>query len=146
MGGIIMIEWLEQNLELVLGGTAITTFISYISYTFMSKVLPKFLEQLQKTFVVVLSNLFGVNYGEGVDMVEKLPAISKLDDLAAEIKLNNQLKLIELKKQLTSPLYTELEKVNIERLYDLLFAMLKEDLPAEFKEVLDQLDNIEVGE
>lgn len=141
-----MIEWIQQNLELVLGGTGIAAFISYIALRFTTTIIPKFLGQVQKAFIVIVSNLFGVTYGEGVDMVEKLPAIGKFDEFAEQIKLNNYLKLVDLKKQLNSPLYTELEKINIEQLYDYLFNILKDDLPEPVQKVLDQLDEIQVGD
>lgn len=141
-----MLEWINQNLEIVLGGTGIAAFITYISVRFTSVVLPKFLGQVQKTFAIIVSNLFGVSFGEGADMVDKLPVIGKFDDMAEELELQLYLKLLDLKKQLVSPLYTTLEKVPIENLYNYLYDRLKENLPEEFKQVLDQLDTIEAGE
>ena len=51
-------------------------------------------------------------------------------------------KLVDLKKQLASPLYTAAEKVALEKLYDYIYAQVKEKLPQEIKEVLEQLDQI----
>jgi hypothetical protein len=55
------------------------------------------------------------------------------------------LKLVDLKKQLASPLYTEAEKVPLEKLYDYIYEQVKEKLPKEIKEVLEQLDQIVIG-
>lgn len=137
-----MIEWVQANLELVIGGTTLTAFITYISLRFTSVVLPKFLQQLQKMFAVIISNLFGVSFGEGVDMVEKLPVMGKFDDIGKELEMQIFLKLVDLKKQLASPLYTEAEKVALQKLYDYIYAQVKEKLPQEIKEVLEQLDQI----
>lgn len=137
-----MIEWVQANLELVIGGTTLTAFITYISLRFTSVVLPKFLQQVQKMFAVIISNLFGVSFGEGVDMVEKLPVISKFDNIGSELEMQIYLKLVDLKKQLASPLYTEAEKVPLEKLYDYIYEQVKEKLPKEIKEVLEQLDQI----
>jgi hypothetical protein len=141
-----MLEWINENLELVLGSTGIAAFVTYVSVRFTSVAIPRFLGQVQKTFAIIISNLFGVEFGEGTDMVNKLPVIGKFDEMAEELELQLYLKLLDLKKQLVSPLYTELEKVPIENLYNYLYDRLKDNLPDEFQQVLDQLDQIEAGE
>lgn len=141
-----MIEWVQNNLELVLGGTSLAAFITYISLRFTSVVLPKFLGQVQKMFAIIVSNLFGVSFGEGMDMVEKLPVLNKFDEMAVELEMQIYLKLIDLKKQIASPLYTDLEKVPLQNLYNFLYEKVKAKLPIEIQNVLTQLDQIEVGE
>jgi hypothetical protein len=146
MGGVLMIEWVQNNLELVLGGTTLTAFITYIFLRLTSVILPRFLNQLKDMFAVIISNLFGMSFGEGVDMVEKLPVLNKFDDIGQELEMQIYLKLIDIKKQIASPLYTEAEKVPLEKLYDYLYAQVKEKLPQEIKDVLEQLDQIQAGE
>lgn len=141
-----MIEWVQNNLELVLGGTSLAAFITYISLRFTSVVLPKFLTQVQKMFAVIISNLFGVSFGEGMDMVDKLPVMNKFDEMAVELEMQIYLKLIDLKKQIASPLYSDLEKVPLQNLYNFLYEKVKTKLPIEIQNVLTQLDQIEVGE
>lgn len=141
-----MIEWVQNNLELVLGGTTLTAFITYIFLRLTSVVLPKFLQQVQNMFAVVISNLFGISFGEGVDMVEKLPVLNKFDDIGKELEMQIYLKLVDIKKQIASPLYTEAEKVPLEKLYDYLYAQVKNKLPQEIKDVLEQLEKIQAGE
>lgn len=141
-----MIEWVQNNLELVLGGTTLTAFITYIFLRLTSVILPRFLKQLQNMFAVVISNMFGVSFGEGVDMVEKLPVLNMFDDIGKELEMQIFLKLVDLKKQIASPLYTEAEKVPLENLYDYLYEQVKDKLPQEIKDVLEQLDQIQAGE
>lgn len=141
-----MEAWLEANLPELLAGGGVSVLVTYLVHRFNSKILPNFLLSVQRVFAVIVSNLFGVSFGEGQDIVEKLPVIGKFDDLSVDIRLSNELKLFELKKQLNSPLYTELEKIPIENMFNYLFAKMEENLSEAVLEALNALDNIEVGE
>ena len=141
-----MEAWLIDNLPEVLAGTGVSVLITYITYRFNTKVVPNFLESVQRMFAILVSNLFGVTFGEGQDIVEKLPVIGKFDDLAADIQLNNEIKLFELKKQLNSPLYTALEKVPIELMFNMLFEKMEKKVSNATIAALQALDEIEVGE
>ena len=137
-----ILQWLNDNLTTVIAGVSIPTVLAIVYRLFVVRVIPAFLEKTKKIIIRVVANLFGVSAEDGEDIVDKLPFIDKIQDLADELRLSNEQKLIELKTKLASPLYDELEKIPIKKTYDMLYIRLKDKLSPEVVELLETIEKM----
>ena len=137
-----MLQWLGDNLGLVITVPSLGFIGLFVGNFFMKVVLPDWRKQIIVMAAKLISNMFGISYGEGEDMVEALPFIKKFDEFVEKVEEANYLKLIEYKRQLASPVLTELEKMPIQQLYNYLYAKIKDKLPQEIVNALEMYDQI----
>lgn len=140
------LEFLQENLFTIITGFSITAFLGLLYNRFVHSVIPKILRWLNKLIIKVISNAFGFDVDENAELMEKLPFINKFEKLAEDIELQNQLKLIEYKQKLASPIYTAVEKIPIEKIYNALYYKLRERLPQDIIDALEMLDNLSKDE
>lgn len=136
------LEWLQENIFTIITSGGVLAFIGYVYHKFIKSVVPNLIKSVTNVAARLISNLFGTNYDDGNDMVDKLPLVDKLKELEEDIRLNNELKLLEYKQKLASPLYDELEKIPIQKAYDQIFAIMEGKISEEILEALQAIDNI----
>lgn len=136
---MVVLEFLKDNLNFIVGGVSVVTFITLLYFKFNKTHIPNLINKVTNVFAVIVSNLLGKSYGDGKDIVNKLPIVDKVKDLEKDIKISNEIKLIELKQKLISPIYTEEEKTHLRRVYDYLYSQMRDELPEEIKELLKKL-------
>lgn len=136
---MVVLEFLKDNLNFIVGGVSVVAFITLLYFKFNKTHIPNLINKVTNVFAVIVSNLLGKTYGDGRDIVNKLPIVDKVKDLEKDIKISNEIKLIELKQKLISPIYTEEEKTHLRRVYDYLYSQMRDELPEEIKELLKKL-------
>lgn len=136
---MVVLEFLEDNLNVILSGVSVVAFITLLYFKFNKTHIPNLINKVTNVFAIIVSNLLGKSYGDGRDIVNKLPIVDKVKDLEKDIKISNEIKLIELKQKLISPIYTEEEKTHLRRVYDYLYSQMRDELPEEIKELLKNL-------
>ena len=136
---MVVLEFLKDNLNFILSGVSVVAFITLLYFKFNKTHIPNLINKVTNVFAVIVSNLLGKTYGDGRDIVNKLPIVDKVKDLEKDIKISNEIKLIELKQKLISPIYTEEEKTHLRRVYDYLYSQMRDELPEEIKELLKKL-------
>jgi len=136
---MLVLEFLKDNLNFIISGVSVVAFITLLYFKFNKTHIPNFINKVTNVFAVIVSNLLGKSYGDGRDIVDKLPIVDKVKDLEKDIKISNEIKLIELKQKLISPIYTEEEKTHLRRVYDYLYSQMRDELPEEIKELLKKL-------
>ena len=136
---MVVLEFLKDNLNFILSGVSVVAFITLLYFKFNKTHIPNLINKVTNVFAVIVSNLLGKSYGDGRDIVSKLPIVDKVKVLEKDIKISNEIKLIELKQKLISPIYTEEEKERLRRAYDYLYSQMRDELPEEIKELLKNL-------
>lgn len=138
-----VLQFIQDNLLSIFGGTAIVGFVGLLYRKFIVAVIPKIMIWVKKSVIIVVSKAFGVEVSaENMEDIEKLPFVDKFNKLANDIETQNELKLIEYAQKLNSPLYTAVEKVPIQKVYDYLYEQLKSKLSPEVQEVLNAIQNM----
>lgn len=136
--------WLEENLAVVLSIPGIGTVLLFIARWFVTKELPRWKTALLNLFARLISNMFGIQYEDGQDLVEALPFVTEFNTNSTNVQQSIAdeiaLKLLEMKQKLGSPLYTELEKIPIQAMYDYFYNKYKSQLPAEIVEALNAIE------
>lgn len=133
-------EWVRDNLasiSLVGAGTAI---VGIVVHHVKTKMIPMLIDQIKIMVVKVVANLFGIDFGDG-NLTDTLPIVKTFDELKELTLSNLEIRLIELKKAIVSPLYTDLEKAALRKEYEIL--LKKMSISQETKEVLEMYDEIE---
>lgn len=136
---MLILEFLKDNLNFIVGGVSVVAFITLLYFKFNKTHIPNLINKVTNVFAIIVSNLLGKSYGDGRDIVSKLPIVDKVKVLEKDIKISNEIKLIELKQKLISPIYTEEEKEHLRRAYDYLYSQMRDELPEEIKELLKNL-------
>lgn len=143
----VFFNWLEENLAMVLSIPGIGTILLLIANWFVKKELPRWKNALLKLFARLISNMFGINYEDGEDLVEALPFVQGFNQayVQTQDKVLDEiaLKLLEMKQKLGSPVYTELEKIPIQASFDYFYNKYKDQLPPEITEALDNVPVVE---
>ena len=132
--------WLQENLGVILTGTGVAGVLGFISYYFTTKVAPKMITAVINMFAKLVSNMFGISYGEGQDMVNALPIVQNLKDVEDKIVLDAELKLLELKQKLTSTAYTAAEKMPIQATFNYIYSKIKDQISPEVLNILQQFE------
>lgn len=132
-----ILEFIKTNFGVTLTWAGIVAFLGAAGVYFLKVVTPKLMESLKVTFAVVISNLFGVSYGQGQDLVDKMPLMEKFDGWEKDMTTTLELKLIDYKKQLSSPLYTAAEKLAIQVMYEKLYKQIEARISKETKALLE---------
>jgi len=134
--------WVEENLGVLLTGTGLASIVAYITYWFTTKKVPKLLNGIISMFAKLVSNLFGVSYGEGEDLVNALPIVKNMTDMTEQVVLNAEMKLLELKEKLTSSAYSAQEKKARQLIFNYLYNKFKNDISPEVLAILQELEEL----
>lgn len=132
--------WLEENLGIILTGAGLTAFVAFMTNYLVTKVVPKIISSVVNMFAKLVSNLFGVSYGEGQDMVDALPITQDLKRVTDKIVLDAEMKLLELKQKLNSPAYTAAEKAPMQLMFNHIYNQFKNQLSPEVLNILQAFE------
>lgn len=121
------------------GGFSIATFL-------ISKITKSTVNVVVNYIANIVAKLFGGDSSITLDGVNKLPFIDDLREYASEIKLNWELKLIDLKRKLLSPKLSKIERATFQNEYDKILDILKGKLSYETEQLLLELENLAKGE
>lgn len=139
--------WLQDNLAVILSIPGIGTVLLLISNWFVNKELPRWKNALLKLFARLISNMFGMSFDDGEDLVEALPFVQGFNqaykDTQEKIVDEIGIKLLEQKQKLGSPVYTELEKIPIQAAFDYYYNKYKDQLPQAIIDALDAVPTVE---
>jgi hypothetical protein len=138
-----LLLWIEANLTTLFTSAGILGFTTFLYFKFKSVVMPKIINGVVGMFSILISNLFGVSFGESEDIAEALPVVNQLNDLKEDMILNAEAKLLELKQKLTSPIYTEMEKVPLKETFMYLLRRYKNKISPEVFAILEKFDETE---
>lgn len=113
-------RFFQDNATMVSVTTAVTAigggFIYYITKT----VIPNAIDTVVTFTNKVVTKMFGGEV-EGVsDSVKELPIMTKMNEWEAQLKTQNEMKLIDLKNKLVSPKLTSVERIAYQSLYNKL--------------------------
>ena len=142
----LFLQWLRENFGTILTSTGLLGLSTYLVLYFKAKIFPKIMEKIILMFAKLVSNMFGISFGEGEDMVEALPFVQNFQTYINDTKVSNELKLLELANKLSSPLYTTLERAPIQAAYNYLYNKMKDDLSPEIRDALDAIEKLKATE
>ncbi len=152
-----ILTWLSENWGITLTGSTVLTVLALFARWFTKTKIPELFNKITEVFGKVVSNLFGSNLGTTPPLVEALPFLNKFEQkfLALEDRIESkvnetaettlydiELRLVDLKSKLSSPVYTALEKIPMQAVYDEIMAGIKQKLPKSILDALEALDKI----
>lgn len=135
-----LILWIQENLGILLTGTTLAAILGFLYHWFATKATPKIITGVINMFAKLVSNLFGVSYGDGKDMVNALPIVNNLKEFESKIVLDAEMKLLELSQKLASPVYTAAEKLPIQQTFDYIYRKFKNQLSPEVLKILETFE------
>jgi len=137
-----MEAWLAQNVTFVIGGVAGSAVLTFIYRRFITKHIPVFMSGATTFLATTVSNLLGVSFGEGHDLVESIPLIKTMEKAVTQSQVANEALLIEYKRKILNPLYNKPETELYIRLFDALMARLDGTITEETLEIIQAFEDL----
>ena len=129
--------WFENNLELIIAGSGITTLITYFMRKISNQLMPSLVLMFKNVIVTVFSQGFGCTTDESESLMEKLPVVSTLEQLAEDLRVQNEIKILEYEHKLNSPIYTEEEKAKFQEALNILMSRANSEVQNLVTETID---------
>lgn len=117
-------KFIEANTGIIINWTTLAALASAAMLYVVKKLVPLGISSLQTMVIKVVANLFGESFGKENDVVTALPFIKSFDTFGKDMEINMELRLLDFKRQLASPLYTDAQKAAIKVMYDKLYAQI----------------------
>ena len=112
--------WITENIELIITTLGITGAGTWLGLSTVNKLFPAIVNTFKNVLVLIFEQGFGFEREGAEKLINKLPVVTELETLAAEIKAYNEVKILELEHKLESPIYTDEEKVRFQEILDIL--------------------------
>lgn len=112
--------WITENIELIITTLGITGAGTWLGLSTVNKLFPAIVNTFKNVLVLIFEQGFGFEREGAEILINKLPVVTELETLAAEIKAYNQVKILELEHKLESPIYTDEEKARFQEILDIL--------------------------
>lgn len=112
--------WITENIELIITTLGITGAGTWLGLSTVNKLFPAIVNTFKNVLVLIFEQGFGFEREGAEILINKLPVVTELETLAAEIKAYNEVKILELQHKLESPIYTDEEKVRFQEILDIL--------------------------
>lgn len=118
-----------------IGGTSLVLFRKYLLNVG---------QKIMNILIKVVVKLYGGNVTEDevTSAFEALPFVQDLKAQAAQIREDNELKLVQIKQKILSPKLSEVERVSYEYQYNTLFNKLDGALSESTKAVLEKMETL----
>lgn len=113
-------QWIIENIELIIATIGITGTGTWLGLSTVNKLFPAIVNTFKNVLILVFEQGFGFEREGAEKLINKLPVVTELETLAAEIKAYNEVKILELEHKLESPIYTDEEKVRFQEILDIL--------------------------
>ena len=128
--------FIEQHTGIIINWATLGAIGSALALYFAKRIVPAALSKLQTMIITIVANLFGTSLGGNADVVKPLPFLSSFDTFGKDLEINLELRLLDLKRQLVSPLYTEVQKAALKVMYDKLLLQIGPRLSEATKDAL----------
>lgn len=112
--------WITENIELIITTLGITGAGTWLGLSTVNRLFPAIVNTFKNVLVLIFEQGFGFEREGAEILINKLPVVTELETLAAEIKAYNQVKILELEHKLESPIYTDEEKARFQEILDIL--------------------------
>jgi hypothetical protein len=84
--------------------------------------------------------MFGGSVDGVSDEVKELPIMAKMNDWQKELRIQNEMKVIELKNKLASPKLSKVERIAYQSLYDKIILDLGDNISLATLETIKAID------
>lgn len=113
-------QWITENIELIIASLGITGVGTWLGLSTVNRLFPAIVNTFKNVLILVFEQGFGFEREGAEKLIGKLPVVTELETLAAEIKAYNEVKILELEHKLESPIYTDEEKARFQEILDIL--------------------------
>lgn len=113
-------QWITENIELIIASLGITGVGTWLGLSTVNRLFPAIVNTFKNVLILVFEQGFGFEREGAEKLISKLPVVTELETLAAEIKAYNEVKILELEHKLESPIYTDEEKARFQEILDIL--------------------------
>ena len=113
-------QWITENIELLIASLGITGVGTWLGLSTINKLFPAIVNTFKNVVILIFEQGFGIDRDGAEKLINKLPVVTELETLAAEIKAYNEVKILELEHKIGSPIYTEEEKARFQEILDIL--------------------------
>jgi len=134
-----ILTFVEENLALIIGVVGTSGFMTFLYHKFKTKVVPKIIVSVVNLFGKLLNNMFGIQTDEE-PLADALPFVTEFNNLKADIVVTVEMKLMDLKQKITSPVYTDKEKEPMVNMFNYLYDNYKNKISNEVKTILDEFE------
>jgi hypothetical protein len=133
-------QFFQDNSILVSVTTVVTAVGGGLIYYITKKVIPATIDTLLTFVNKIVTKMFGGTV-EGVsDEVKELPIMAKMNDWQKELRIQNEMKVIELKNKLASPKLSKVERIAYQSLYDKIILDLGDNISLATLETIKAID------
>lgn len=132
------LDLLQQNIEYVIGIPAVSAALALVARWGVNKLTTIILPWIEKIMVSLMMQFFGADEATDVD---KLPIVEDIKELKALNVMIAEMELLRLKKETINPLFTEVERLKFQQMFDALFTAYQDLISEETKEALEALNN-----
>ena len=137
-----IVQWFNENLAMIFGtgvvGTVVVTFILVL----VKKILPDAIASIKSVLVTLVCNVFGITVEGGQNLIENSPMIDNLNQITSQSVTQVEIELLRLREKLSGPLYSEVERVAVQLVYEKLYKQYKDVISEEVKNALDAFGTI----
>lgn len=113
-------QWITENIELLIASLGITGVGTWLGLSTVNKLFPAIVSTFKNVLILIFEQGFGLDREGTEKLIGKLPVVTELETLAAEIKAYNEVKILELEHKIGSPIYTDEEKARFQEILDIL--------------------------
>lgn len=133
-------QFFQDNSILVSVTTVVTAVGGGLIYYITKKVIPATIDTLLTFVNKIVTKMFGGSVDGVSDEVKELPIMAKMNDWQKELRIQNEMKVIELKNKLASPKLSKVERIAYQSLYDKIILDLGDNISLATLETIKAID------
>jgi hypothetical protein len=138
-------QFFQDNSILVSVTTVVTAVGGGLVYYITKKVIPATIDTLLTFVNKIVTKMFGGSVDGVSDEVKELPIMAKMNDWQKELRIQNEMKVIELKNKLASPKLSKVERIAYQSLYDKIILDLGDNISLATLETIKAIDEAAKG-
>jgi hypothetical protein len=138
-------QFFQDNSILVSVTTVVTAVGGGLIYYITKKVIPATIDTLLTFVNKIVTKMFGGPVDGVSDEVKELPIMAKMNDWQKELRIQNEMKVIELKNKLASPKLSKVERIAYQSLYDKIILDLGDNISLATLETIKAIDEAAKG-
>jgi hypothetical protein len=138
-------QFFQDNSILVSVTTVVTAVGGGLIYYITKKVIPATIDTLLTFVNKIVTKMFGGAVDGVSDEVKELPIMAKMNDWQKELRIQNEMKVIELKNKLASPKLSKVERIAYQSLYDKIILDLGDNISLATLETIKAIDEAAKG-
>jgi hypothetical protein len=138
-------QFFQDNSILVSVTTVVTAVGGGLVYYITKKVIPATIDTLLTFVNKIVTKMFGGAVDGVSDEVKELPIMAKMNDWQKELRIQNEMKVIELKNKLASPKLSKVERIAYQSLYDKIILDLGDNISLATLETIKAIDEAAKG-